>query len=52
MLIIPNHVKWPIHESWGIKVKTLLNSILGFALSKGLLNLNNSCVRISQFVNH
>jgi hypothetical protein len=30
MLIIPNHVKWLVHESWGIKIKNLLNSILGF----------------------
>jgi hypothetical protein len=52
MLIIPNHVKWSVHESWGIKIKKLLNSILGFALSKGLLNLNNNCVRRSQFVKH
>jgi hypothetical protein len=34
MLIIPNHVKWLVHEIWGIKIKFLLNSILGFALRK------------------
>jgi hypothetical protein len=31
--------------SWGIQNKNSLNLILGFGFNKGLLNLNNSCIK-------